>query len=256
MDGHRSAYAVFGPPLGFRPVNAASYLANPIFDLPGTAVAPLEILTLFGVNLGPSGLETAPLGSDGRLPTTLSGTRVLFDNVPAPILYVSSGQASVIVPGSVVGRASTTITVERNGLPSAAALADVIPALPALFTADASGRGQVAAANQDGSYNSRARPAAPGSVVVLYATGAGLLDRAVPDGGVAGLDLARPAAEVAVRIGGRPAEVLYAGSAPGLVHGAVQINARVPDDLLGGDQPVHVIAGEWASPPGTTLAVQ
>jgi uncharacterized protein (TIGR03437 family) len=35
---------------------------------------------------------------------------------------------------------------------------------------------------------------------------------------------------VTVRIGGLPAEILYAGPAPGLV-GVVQINARVPDKV-------------------------
>jgi uncharacterized protein (TIGR03437 family) len=53
---------------------------------------------------------------------------------------------------------------------------------------------------------------------------------------------------VAVAIGGAPAEVLYAGSAPGQVPGLFQINARVPDAM--GDGPtarVEVSVGTSAS---------
>src|SRR5262249_62420965 len=65
-------------------VSAASFQPGPI--------APGEGVTLFGFNLG--GIMTlAQLDSDGRVARQLNGTRVLFDGVPAPIVYSSSSQA-------------------------------------------------------------------------------------------------------------------------------------------------------------------
>jgi hypothetical protein len=70
----------------------------------------------------------------------------------------------------------------------------------------------------DRSANSPANSAAKGTIVVLYGTG----------GGVASL----PAK---VFIDGMECEVLYAGSAPGLVAGLIQVNVRVPQEAsLGG----------------------
>jgi uncharacterized protein (TIGR03437 family) len=255
MDRERAAYAVFGTPVSFRPLHAASYSANPIFDEPGTVVAPLEILTLFGENLGPQTLVSGRV-EGGKVTTEIQGTQVLFDGVPAPILYASAGQTSVVVPEAVAGRSSTVISVLRNGVLIGFASAQVQKTLPGIFTANASGSGPIAAVNQDGSLNSSTRPAAIGSVGVFYATGAGLMDKALADGAVSGLDLARPQVHVYVRIGGKPAEILYAGSAPGLVFGAVQVNFRIPGNLLPGETPIQLILGEYASPPGTTFFVQ
>jgi uncharacterized protein (TIGR03437 family) len=53
---------------------------------------------------------------------------------------------------------------------------------PGIFTQDSSGSGQAAALNEDGSYNTPSNPATPGSIVVLFATGAGNLDPVPEDG--------------------------------------------------------------------------
>jgi uncharacterized protein (TIGR03437 family) len=64
-------------------------------------------------------------------------------------------------------------------------------------------------------------------------------------------------APVIVRIGGREAEVLYVGSAPGLIQGGVQINARIaPDAATGTNVPVEVQIGGATSQSGVTMAVQ
>ncbi len=92
-------------------------------------------------------------------------------------------------------------------------------ASPGFFTSDGSGTGQAAAINHDGSLNRPSRPAAPASVIVLYATGAGITSRPVAEGQVIDPTLYYPSAPVYVRVGKLPAEVLYAGSAPQLVNG-------------------------------------
>jgi uncharacterized protein (TIGR03437 family) len=60
-----------------------------------------------------------------------------------------------------------------------------------------------------------------------------------------------------VTIGGADADVVYAGAAPTLVAGVMQINARVPDSVTPGSAtPVVVTVGGFASRSGVTLAVQ
>ena len=67
-------------------VNAASYK--------GGAVAPGELITIFGVNYGPATLVGAQLDTKGLVSTNLSGTQVFFDGVPAPFIYALAGQVS------------------------------------------------------------------------------------------------------------------------------------------------------------------
>ncbi|MEI9811270.1 MAG: hypothetical protein WDO18_00720 [Acidobacteriota bacterium] len=90
----------------------------------------------------------------------------------------------------------------------------------------------------------------------LYATGAGVMDRAVPNGTVTDGNLLGPVVPVYVRIGNLPAYVEYAGSSPGIVNGGLQINVRVPVGLTPGPQPVKLIFGTADGPPGTTVSVQ
>lgn len=257
MDRPKYAFAIFdSAPIPFRPTNAASYSSNIAFDQAGINLAPLEIVTLFGTGLGPATLITGVLDANGRLATSLSGTRILFDGRPAPVVYASETQTAVIVPAEVSGRSFTVITPERNGVLGAFMTATVIPALPGIFTANASGSGQIAAFNEDYSLNSPSRPAAPGSVVTLYATGAGLMDRTLVDGAIMDGNLARPQLPVYVRIGSEPAQVEYAGSAPTLVNGALQVNVRIPATAQSGNQPIKLIVGTAASAPGPTIAIR
>jgi uncharacterized protein (TIGR03437 family) len=99
-----------------------------------------------------------------------------------------------------------------------------------LFSLDGSGIGQAAALNQDGTLNSESNPAARGSIVVLYGTGIGPTDPALPDGGLGPLsldELARPSGVLQAAIDDT-ADILYAGSAPGLINGVAQFNLRIP----------------------------
>jgi len=96
-------------------------------------------------------------------------------------------------------------------------------AIPGFFTSDGSGTGQAAAINHDGSLNPGwfAEPA-------VQPRGAGITSRPVAEGQVIDPTLYYPSAPVYVRIGKLPAEVLYAGSAPQLVNGVLQLNVRLP----------------------------
>ncbi|MEO8596764.1 MAG: M12 family metallopeptidase [Candidatus Solibacter sp.] len=257
MNDQHDATAIFGSPLPFAVLSAASFIGNPQFDATGFVVAPGEIVTIFGANLGPATLTTAQLDSTGKIATSLAGTRVLFDGVPAPLIYTSTNQVSVVVPFSVAGKTQTRVAPEYNGVPLTALIISAGESAPGLFTANASGTGQIAALNQDYSINSVTRPAEPGSVVQLYATGGGEWTEAIADGAITGSHLVAPKLPVWARVGKLPAQILYVGTAPDLVNGALQINIVLPKELIGGPAvPIQISVGSYTSPPGTTLAAR
>jgi uncharacterized protein (TIGR03437 family) len=191
-----------------------------------------------------------------RVDTTLSGVQVLFDGVPAPLVYVSPGQVGAVVPYSVAGKPTTRVSYLFGGQVTSTVTMSVSDAAPALFTADASGRGPAAALNQDGSINSESNPATRGSVVVLYGTGEG---RTTPDGidGKPAADpLPRPLLPVKVRIAGRDVPVTYAGGAPNYTAGAMQVNIFIPHDAPTGNVPVVLSVGDRSSPGNVTVAIR
>ena len=69
--------------------NAASY---------ATAVAPGQMVNVWGSGMGPTALARLALDSNGLVSNTVAGVRVLFDGVPAPIVYVSATQIAVVTP--------------------------------------------------------------------------------------------------------------------------------------------------------------
>ena len=85
---------------------------NPARSLPG------KIVVLYGSRLGPATLAGASIGGDGRVATNTGGTQVLFDGVPAPILYTSSGQVAAVVPYAVDGKPGTQVQVRNGSLAS------------------------------------------------------------------------------------------------------------------------------------------
>ena len=160
-------------------------------------------------------------------------------------------------PPAPVARLTTTeLAVEFRGVRSNPVTIPVLAAKPGLFTANSSGIGPGAIQNQNLSVNTASNPAQRGSIVVLYATGEGATNPAGVDGQVAASVFPKPIQPVAVRIAGVNAEVLYAGAAPSLVAGVLQINARIPDSVPDGALPIQILVGNTESPAGVTVAVQ
>jgi uncharacterized protein (TIGR03437 family) len=93
-------------------------------------------------------------------------------------------------------------------------------------------------------------------VISLFATGGGLTDIPVADGSLTGSVLPKPQLPVSVRIGGVAADVQYAGAAPGMVAGALQVNVRVPLGAAPGDAAVFLTIGDATSQPGITVRVR
>ncbi len=183
------------------------------------AVAPGEIVSIFGAGFQPD------------------QTQLLFDGKAATIFYTGANQINALAPAQFAA-ATTEVGVVVNGLKIADWICPVAAAAPAIFTTG-TGTGQAAAINQDGSMNSASNPAARGFVISLYATGQG--------------DGSTPAS---LTIGNYPAQLLYAGPAPGFP-GLMQINALIPGGFLGpGIQPVVLSVGNAASQSGVTIAIR
>jgi uncharacterized protein (TIGR03437 family) len=130
----------------------------------------------------------------------------------------------------------------------------VVPANPGVFRLSAASS-QAAAINQDSTLNGPSNPAAPGSIVEIWTTGLGLTD---PPCTVGGLNLAQAIgldASIVVRAQG----LVYAGSAPGLVCGVVQMNVQIPNVPSGNSniQPgVNAGGAYYVAPVSATLAVK
>jgi uncharacterized protein (TIGR03437 family) len=233
---------------------AASISNNASFA--GGSVAPGELIAIFGANLGPNTAQGLQVVNEA-VTTNLGGVQVLFDGNPAPMVVAYSGQLGAIVPFEIKVDSTTTMQVLFGGVASAPMVVPTTAAAPAIFTADSSGKGQGAILNQDYSYNSSSNPAAAGSAVMLYLTGAGSMTPAAVDGSVNPNPsaLAQTTLPVTAQIGGAPASVLYAGSAVGLVSGVIQVNLLVPNGLSTGSQPITLQVGGIAVPAGVTVAV-
>jgi uncharacterized protein (TIGR03437 family) len=230
-------------------VNAASYA--------GGAVAPCEIITIFGTGIGPPSLATMELTPDGQYVTnSLADTRVLFDGIPAPLVYVSATQVSAVTPISLAGTETTQVQIEYMGEQSDPVTLPVVPAAPGIFTLVPIGQGQGAILHwPDYSVNGPTNPAEKGSIIMVFATSGGLTEPPGEDGKLVAeaqfLQL-----PVTATIGGVPATVSYAGAAPTLVTGVLQINIVIPDNAPIGDSVLLVInVGGVQSQPGVTLAV-
>jgi uncharacterized protein (TIGR03437 family) len=199
--------------------------------LPGS-VAPGELIVIFGAGLGPESGVAGALDSTGMLANLLSGAEVRFDGIPAPVFYAQYGQVNVQVPYTVAGNAVTHVQALYQGSPAGSLDLAVVDAAPALFPV---------VTNQDGFPNSQSDPTALGSILTFYATGEGLTNGPNVSGQAAAAPYPSPLLPVTLTVAGFPAQILYAGSAPGAV-GLMQVNARVPAGFI----PTGPVAAELA----------
>jgi uncharacterized protein (TIGR03437 family) len=219
-------------------------------------VAPGELVSLYGSNIGPAAPAVADLTS-GRAPTELAGVQVLVDNTPIPLLYVQNDQVNAIIPFDAKG--AIRILVRRLDGESNPELLGVVPAAPEAIK---NGPGMHAAAiNQDQTVNGPANPARLGAIVSVYATGFGQLTPQPQDGILlSGIVPTLNESPVQVSWTGYECatscvmktenlEVTYAGPAPNLVAGVTQINFKLADFLTvtSGQVTVSFKVGGWPS---------
>ncbi len=220
------------------------------------AVAPGEIVSVFGEGLGPALALGMEADQNGKLLTARGGVRVLINSVAAPLYLAQSGQINVQVPLEVTGT-TTTMVVDNNGARSGSVTIDVAGAAPGVFTVDGSGKGQVWMLNGDLTANGTGNGAASGASVTFFCTGLGALDGSAATGQMlTGGSVPKTKSAVTVRIGGQAATVSFAGAIPYGWPGLYQVIATVPSGLTAGPQAVVVTAGNVSSPAGTTMVVK
>ena len=208
-------------------VNAASFTEG--------FVAPESLATIFGEQL--SFAQWVP----DKLPleSSIFNTGVRFSaagpSQATPFVFMSPRQLNIQIPNFQPGPARLSIQVNSGNITDDVTI-QIAEAAPGIFTY---GDNHAVVQNEDISVNSTANGAAPGSVGVLFLTGQGPLDREVLPGHAAPADpLARATIPAIVTVGGREAEVLFAGLAPGFV-GLCQVNFRFPD-LPPGNHPITI----------------
>lgn len=221
----------------------------------GTSIPLLSQGVLSAASLLPGGI------SPGDIVTLLGYFRspspvLLFNGIQAPILYAGPGQVNAIVPFGLGVDQPANLEIRVDGQPAGSLTLPAAPATPAVFTQAATGVGPGAVLNQDYSVNSYSNPAAAGSILMVFGTGFGSLDPPAQDGQIAGA-IARTTLPVTASIGGLPADVLYAGAAPGLVAGMVQVNLRVPSGLTPNSAaPLSLTVGVAPTPVGVTVSIR
>lgn len=141
-------------------------------DMLPTAIVSGEIISLFGTNFGPQAPAQFRIDTEGRVATSLAGVRVLFDDIEAPLLYVSATQINAVVPAAIRGKTRASVQVEFGAAVSESFSVPVTDLAPALFTLDGSGSGGAAAINQNGTVNTKTNPAHRGDIITLFGTGA------------------------------------------------------------------------------------
>jgi len=238
-------------------VNAAAYSVS-------GRVAPGEIISLYGTGLGPTPGVGAKFDSKGKIATTLAGVQVTFDGMPAPLLYVAANQINAIVPFEIGTKSTTSVQVLSGSAASSALDLAVVSSYPAIFSVPPGPPLldviNAAALNQDGTVNSIKNPAKTGSIIVFWAIGAGLFNQSLPDGAIARPPLSAPLQSVSVLFVS-PAQTLrvqplYAGPAPGMVAGVLQVNVRLPQNLFAGSYGVDYYTLQLQVGDSVSAAVQ
>ena len=229
-------------------VNAASFLP---------AVAPGSVISIFGTNLaaGNAGAAAVPL------PTSLGGTSVTVNGKAAPLFFVSPTQINAQLPYEIAP-GSATLVVTANGVSTRPVPFNVLMNAPGILVY---GSNRAVALNLDGSLNGPDKPAMPGSLVTVYLLGQGPTDIPVVTGQSSpGNPIAHATQRVSAALGGRTADIQFAGLSPGGV-GLFQINLRIPV-LASGDSALVVtiggtssnsamlmVTGPTQAPPATTI---
>jgi len=225
----------------------------------GPVLVPGEWAAIFGNSLSAT---TRPWAStdftNGTvLPINLSGVRVTFGGIPAPVYYISPGQINVQVPAGVIGSVPVVVT-SPAGLTSPAVNAAVAANGPAIYSYQAGSNIYAVATHANGTLigdpavEPTATKAKAGETIVIYVNGLA----ASPSGTILGA-IPYTASPVTVSFNtasfnSTPVTAGYAGVA---FAGGFQVNVTVPAGLTAGNYAVSVSTLGKSSQTGVILPV-
>jgi uncharacterized protein (TIGR03437 family) len=205
-------------------VNDASFLPGP--------GAPNTIMALFG-----------------KVACSATPT-ILVDGAAVEVIGATATQVNLTLPASMAGKTTAQVQVKCGDQSSEAAQIVIAPAGPGIFSISQTGTGQGAILNQNNSVNGASNPAARGSYLAIYGTGFGTYG--APVNGLTPLTQT-----VTAFVGDVPAQVQFAGHAPGYTLGLQQINILIPNGAPAGSAvPVRLVITGVATQTGITAAIQ
>jgi uncharacterized protein (TIGR03437 family) len=235
------------------PITTTSEVVNAASLGGAGTIAPGEVVSIFGVGLGPLPGISAPTGA---IPANLAGSSVLVNGVAVPVFYASAYQIDAQIPFGLAPGGTATVQVTSSSGSGPVLTLNTVDAIPGVYTTGFGGVGPVNAVNPDGSANSVLHPAAKGSYVTLWANGLGAVSPALVAGAVPPVSpLSLVAGSVTASIGGLPATVQFAGAAPGYP-GLYQINLLVPSTVVSGTRALSLYVNGEPSQAGATVQIQ
>jgi uncharacterized protein (TIGR03437 family) len=202
-------------------------------------------------NTNPGRTWTASEIVNGALPESLDGTSVTIDGKPAFVYYISPTQLNVQAPAdSATGPVPVVVT--NNGQQSAAFTAQLEAFSPAFFMYN----GYVIATHLDYSLTGNASaPAAPGDILILWATGFGPTIPATPAGVVV---TGAPAATTTatITIGGLAVTVIGTALLTPDSAGLYQIAIQLPATMPAGAASIQASVGGVMSPASAQIVIR
>lgn len=233
-------------------VNAASLVVGP-------GLVPGSLATVFGI-----GLATTTAAADGSpLPTELGGGSMTFNGtVHAPQVFAAPGQRNFQVPWELAGLNSAGLTVSVGEDVSPQVIVPLSRVSPGVFVLSQSGQaaaviasnGSIVAGPSTGFLASR--PAWPGEILIVYATGLGAVTNP-PATGVAALADPPSATlnQVEVIVGDLQMPVVSSVLDPSYV-GLYRVSFRLSGDIPTGDAVPLVVRAGGVDSNTTFIAVE
>jgi uncharacterized protein (TIGR03437 family) len=204
-------------------------------------VAPGELVAIYGADF----TTATQLATTQPYPTQLADVQVLVNGTNVPVEYISPTQINIVYANA--NPALTQLTVTSNGGKHTANVL-LLPAVPSVFSLDASGTGAAAAINGvTGLVVSATNPLHAGEYASIFLTGLGATTLQN------GLNYAQ--IPPTVSIGGESCTLSYAGRAP-TIEGVDQINCQLPAGVTTGPAVPLIVTSNGRASNTVTLAIQ
>ncbi len=213
-----------------------------VLDPSQTTLAPGGFLTLFGTDLAKVGTNLDGFYSIDALPAALNGVTVTVGGKTAPLLFVSPNQINAQTPFDVAPGTQPVVVTTANG-PSTPFNVTVAATAPVIFYDSV---GAIAQRWPDYSLIRPGNAAKANDILIVYVTGLGQTSPALETGKLVGTGTIYNAGTVTAKIGGQPAQVLYAVATPGF-SGLYQVALRVPSGLSSGNASMTLSMGSQTS---------